>query len=60
MTDIERAVEKVQQVYFDVCDLLNGNSYKQIGYDNQQDFLLVVRDHLMQAEIYLTKENENA
>ena len=56
MTDIERAKEKIQQVYFDVCDLLNGNSYKQIGYDNQKDFLLVIRDHLAQAETYLTEE----
>ena len=56
MPDTERAIEKIQQVYFDVCDLLGGSTYKQIGYDNQKDFLLVIRDHLLQAELYLTKE----
>ena len=64
MPDIDRAVEKIQQAYFDICDLLNGNSYTNIGYEDRTDFLLVMRDHLLQAEMYLkdrlTEENNNA
>jgi hypothetical protein len=53
MPDINRAVEKIQQAYFDVCDLLNGGSYTEIGYENRKDFLLVMQEHLFQAEMYL-------
>lgn len=64
MPDIERAIEKIQQVYFDVCDLLAGNSYTEIGYDNKKDFLLVIQDHLLAAEMHLKDNiregNENA
>ena len=29
----------LQEVYFDICDLLEGYSYKSIGYDSKNDFL---------------------
>lgn len=45
----------VQEVYFDLCDVINGNSYKELGYDNKQDFLLSQRDKLAQIEQLLTK-----
>jgi len=25
----------IQEIYFDVCDQLNGGSYKDIGYENK-------------------------
>lgn len=29
----------LQEIYFDVCDLLNGESVKDIGYDTQREML---------------------
>ena len=29
----------LQEVYFDICDLIDGYSYKSIGYKNKNDFL---------------------
>lgn len=29
----------LQEIYFDVCDLLNGESAKDIGYDTQREML---------------------
>ncbi len=48
----------VQEVYFDLCDLLEGNSYQSIGYDNKKDFLLYQREKLLQIELHLTKQVE--
>jgi|APCry1669189034_1035192.scaffolds.fasta_scaffold53232_2 hypothetical protein len=30
----------VQEVYFDLCDVLNGNSYTELGYENRKHFLM--------------------
>lgn len=46
----------VQEVYFDICDAIYGNSYKELGYDNKKDFLLAQRDKLEQIEKDLTNE----
>lgn len=40
----------IQQLYFDVCDLLNGQSYKDIGYDNRTEMLEEFKLRLGQIE----------
>ena len=40
----------VQEVYFDLCDVIDGNSYKSLGYENKLDFLLAQRDKLVAIE----------
>lgn len=51
----KKALVLIQQMYFDTCDLIYGNSYKDIGYDNRKDFLLVMRDKLAEVEDRLFK-----
>ena len=46
----------VQEVYFDLCDVINGNSYVSLGYDNKIDFLLAQRDKLAAIENSLFQE----
>jgi hypothetical protein len=29
----------IQEIYFDVCDQLNGESYKDMGYANKREML---------------------
>jgi hypothetical protein len=48
----------VQEVYFDICDLLDGNSYKSIGYENRKDFLLCQREKLLRVEMIITPERD--
>lgn len=43
----------VQEVYFDLCDLLNGNSYSELGYENRKDFLLAQIDKLQAIEEFV-------
>jgi hypothetical protein len=40
----------VQEVYFDLCDVIDGNSYKRLGYDNRIDFMLAQRDKMEAIE----------
>jgi hypothetical protein len=40
----------VQEVYFDLCDVINGNSYTDLGYDNKLDFMLSQRDKMSRIE----------
>ena len=40
----------VQEVYFDLADVIEGNTYKQLGYDNRMHFLLAQRDKLARIE----------
>jgi hypothetical protein len=48
----------LQEVYFDICDRLYGNSYKDLSYDNEKEFLQVQKDKLEAIERALTiKEN---
>ena len=44
----------VQEVYFDLCDRLYGNSYKDLSYDNEKEFLQVQKDKLEAIERALT------
>ena len=44
----------VQEVYFDICDRLYGNSYKDLSYDNEKEFLQVQKDKLEAIERALT------
>ena len=50
---------KIQEVYFDLCDILEGQSYQSIGYENRKDFLLVQRDKLLRIELALNKQLED-
>jgi hypothetical protein len=55
--DERKALEAIQLSYFDICDLLNGNTYTELGYDNRKDFLLILRDRMAEVEHRLfTKE----
>jgi hypothetical protein len=40
----------IQQCYFDVCDLLNGQSYKAIGYDTRNEMLEDFKERLSRIE----------
>ena len=46
----------IQEVYFDLCDVIAGNSYVSLGYDNKIDFLLAQRDKLAAIENSLFQE----
>jgi hypothetical protein len=48
----------VQEVYFDICDLLEGNSYQSIGYENKKDFLLCQREKLLRIELAIEPDQE--
>lgn len=48
-----------QEVYFDLCDILEGQSYQSIGYENRKDFLLVQREKLLRIELALNKQLED-
>lgn len=54
--------ELVQEVYFDLVDLLNQNSYKDLGYDNKKDFFMTQLFKLEQIEYKVARlegiENE--
>lgn len=53
----QKALEAIQIMFFDVCDLLNGDSYNALGYDNKKDFLNAMRNKLEEVEHRLfTKE----
>lgn len=52
----QKALELIQEVYFDLCDIIEGNTYKSIGYDNRLDFLLVQRDKLAELENRLSSQ----
>jgi len=46
----------IQQMYFDVTDLINGETYKAIGYDGQKDFLKEMQRRLDDLEYNLTHD----
>ena len=52
----EKTLTLLQEVYFDICDRLEGNSYKDMSYDNEEEFLLVQKDKLEAIEKALTME----
>ena len=53
---MDKEIALTQEIYFDVCDLIYGQSYKSIGYDNREDFLLCVRDKLAELETRLNSK----
>ena len=51
MTNNEhKALVLMQQVYFDMCDVLNGNTYRDLDYENKKEFFEIQRDRLSEAE----------
>lgn len=41
----------IQQIYFDVCDQLRGESFKSMGYDSKRDMLEEFKWKLERIEI---------
>jgi len=56
----QKSLELVQQVYFDLCDIINGNTYKSLGYDTKLDFLIEQRDRLAEIENRLFPQESEA
>jgi hypothetical protein len=54
------ALTSVQEIYFDLCDLLNGNSYTSLGYDNRTDCFTTMRDKLILVEQYIERKAQEA
>ena len=51
MTNNEHnALVLIQQVFFDLTDLLNGENYQSLGYANKKEFLTDQCDRLAEAE----------
>jgi hypothetical protein len=46
----EKALEALQIAYFDICDLLYGNTYRDLNYANKKEFLEATRDRLAEVE----------
>ena len=34
-----KTLANIQEIYFDVCDMLNGDSYQSMGYTNRREML---------------------
>ena len=49
----------VQEIYFDVCDQLNGESYKAMGYDSKREMLAEFKWKLERIETYIRVKNFN-
>jgi len=41
----------IQEIYFDVCDQLNGESFESLGYDSERDMLKEFKWKLKRIEI---------
>ena len=48
-----KLITLIQEVYFDIADVIEGNTYRELGYDNRMDFLLAQRDKLARIERFL-------
>ena len=48
-----RTLTLIQEMYFDVVDIMNGESYKSLGYDSRGDFLEMLKEKLQEVEAYL-------
>jgi hypothetical protein len=40
----------IQEMYFDVCDLLRGESYQSMGYTNRKEMLEEFQEKLARVE----------
>ena len=54
----ELAQVLIQQVFFDVQDLLNGDTYQDLGYSTRREFLQDQAERLAEAERRLFKTTE--
>ena len=45
-----KTITLIQEMLFDVTDLLNGETFKQLGYENKNDFLKELKSKLEQVE----------
>ena len=48
-----RTLTLIQEMYFDVVDVMNGQSYKSLGYDSRGEFLEMLKEKLQEVEAYL-------
>jgi hypothetical protein len=46
----QSTITHLQEVYFDVCDRLNGESAKEIGYENQNEMFTEFKRKLEAVE----------
>jgi len=53
--NIKQALENTQTLFFDVCDLLEGNTYQAIGYDDRKEFLFIAKQKLSEIERFIDK-----
>jgi hypothetical protein len=49
----KQALENTQTLFFDICDLLEGNSYNSLGYDNRKEFLSTAKEKLSEIERFI-------
>jgi hypothetical protein len=56
MISDNQALTSVQEMYFDICDLLNGCSYTSLGYDNRTDCLTSIGNKLLLVERYINQQ----
>lgn len=54
-----KLITLIQEVYFDIADVVEGNTYKQLGYDNRMDFLLAQRDKLARIQNFFDTSEDN-
>ena len=45
-----KTITLIQEMLFDVIDLLNGETFKQLGYESKNDFLKEMKSKLEQIE----------
>lgn len=45
--------EVVTEIYFEICDLSYGQTYKDIGYDNKKEFYAEMKSKLEELQIRL-------
>ena len=45
--------EVVTEIYFEICDLSYGQTYKDIGYDNKKEFFAEMKSKLEELQIRL-------
>lgn len=56
--DLVLSIEAVQRVYFDACDLINGASFADLGYDSKFDFYREVKSLMAIVEFRLESLKE--
>ena len=47
--------ELVAEIYFEICDLSYGQTYKDIGYDNKKDFYAEMKIKLEELQTRLER-----